>query len=256
MQGLTHAALAMLTLLALAGSGAAQTPSAEAVAAAVERLEQAFGKGDSAARIEAVRAAQSVPDARVVKWVAKGLNDRDVEVQKATLEGLRFLKHPDALGALHKCYRTDRKLVKDAERAQLLFRAIGQHGSKDSLELLSDDAFSTTENKILQARILAIANIRDRESVEVLMDLMNRAGRQRLQPHMDTFALALQRLTGADHGKSLEAWQKWWNEVKRELEVPAAPPKLSKLDQLRWDKFWGNEQTRERTKRRGSRGDG
>jgi len=251
-----QAVLTLVALAALAAPSVQETgPAKEEVQAAVERLKEAFSKGEPADRIEALRLAADVPDERVVEAVAKGLRDRDAEVRKAAIESLRFLEHPAALQALHACYRRDRKLSKDPALGPLLFRAIGQHASPGSIDVLADDAFSTTESAILQARILALANIRTPESVETLIDLMNRAGLSRLHDNMETFRLALVRLTGTDQGTSLGGWQRWWNEVKRDLEVDPEPGKLTRADQLKWDQFWGVEPTRERSGRRGRRGD-
>ena len=232
-----------------------EVPGEELVERTLERLEAAFSKdGEEADRVAALRAAAEVPDARVVKVVAKALGEREVAVQKAALECLRFLDHEAALDALHAVARRDRKLLKDPERAPLLLRAIGEHGSPRSIEVLAGDVYGVPEERIVRARILAIANIRSRESVETLVDLMNRAGRQQLQPHLATFRLALVRLTGVDRGRTLDGWQRWWNDAKRDLEVAAEPPRMSRADLLDWERFWGREQTRQRADRRRKRG--
>lgn len=231
-------------------------PSEELVERTLEALERAFGReGELADRVEALRAAAGVGDARVVKAVARGLVSSEPEVQKAALESLRFQRHPDALEALHACYRRDRKLVKDPERAPLLFRAIGEHAAEESIEVLADDLYSIPDEAIATARILALANIRTAESAEELMDLMNRAGRQRLQALMPSFRLALVRLTGADGGTTLEGWQRWWNEVDGEPVVAPEPPRMRPEDLVRWDRFWGRETPERRATRRGRRGE-
>lgn len=232
-------------------------PSEELVERTLEELERAFGsEGEVADRVEALRAAAEVGDARVVKAVAsRGLKSSEPEVQKAALESLRFQRHSEALDALHACYRRDRKLVKDPERAPLLFRAIGEHAAEESIEVLADDLYSIPDETIATARILALANIRTAESAEELMDLMNRAGRRRLQALMPSFRLALVRLTGADGGTTLEGWQRWWNEVDGEPVVAPEPPRMRPEDLVRWDRFWGRETPERRATRRGRRGE-
>lgn len=233
-----------------------EAPSEELVERTLEGLERAFGReGEVADRVEALRAAAQVADARVVKAVARGLKADEPEVQKAALESLRFQAHPDALEALHACYRRDRALVKDPERAPLLFRAIGEHGAEASIEVLADDLYSIPDETIAEARILALGNVRSARSAEELMDLMNRAGRRRLQALMPSFRLALNRLTGADGGTTLEGWQRWWNEVDGRPVVPAEPPRMRPDDLVRWDRFWGRETPERRATRRGRRGD-
>jgi len=246
----------LATLAALALLLPQDTPPSEAeVTAAVERLETAFEKGKSPERISAIRESASVLDPGVVDWIDRGLRDRDPEVQAAAIEALRFMDFPAALDALHACYKRDRKLVKHEELGGALLKAIGQHGSPSSIPILSDDPFSTQNHKAIQARILGLGNIRDEQSVEELMGLMKKVGRQKAQPYMGEFRLALMHLTGVDQGKSLDLWIKWWNGAKKDLELPAQPPLLPKQEQMRWDYYWGIERINERDERRRDRGD-
>jgi hypothetical protein len=230
-------------------------PSEAEVAEATERLELAFQKGGSPERIEAIGAASDVLHADVVEWIDKGLRDKDPEVQAAAIETLRFMDFPAALEALHACYKRDRKLMKHEELSGALLKAIGQHGSKSSIEILGDDAFGSRNHKAIQARILGLGNIRDPESVEELMGLMKKVGRHKAQPYMGEFRLSLMVLTGVDQGKSVDLWIKWWNDAKRDLVVSEKAPKLPQKDQTRWDSYWGNERQYERDQRRRKRGD-
>ena len=230
-------------------------PSAEQVTEAVDALEQAFKKGESPERIAAVEAGTGVLDAKVIDWIAKGLTDRDPEVQKAALESLRFMAHPAALDALHKSYKRNKKLLEHEELGAALLRAIGQHGSEKSIDVLSDSFFKPLNHKAIQARILGLGNIRANESVEELMAMMAKVGRHKARPYMGEFRLALLRLTGSDNGKSVDLWVSWWNKAKRELEVSPQAPLLPKADQKRWDSYWGNPKKYEREQRRGDRGE-
>jgi len=217
-----------------------KAPSAEQVTEAVDALEKAFKKGKSPERIAAVEAGSGVLDAEVIEWIAKGLTDRDPAVQKAALESLRFMAHPAALDALHKSYKRNKKLLEHEELGAALLRAIGQHGSEKSIDVLSDSFFKPLNHKAIQARILGLGNIRANESVEELMAMMAKVGRHKARPYMGEFRLSLMRLTGSDNGKSVDLWVSWWNKAKRKLEVSAEAPLLPKADQKRWDSYWGN----------------
>jgi hypothetical protein len=248
--------LSAVLCLAIPARAAQQPPpSPDEVKAAVAELTEAFTKGKSPERIEALTKGSRVVDARVIEWVAKGLDDKDLKVREAAVEALRFMPHPDSLAALHALARRDKKLEKEPELLAKLYKAIGQHGNADSIELLADNPFGALDHKVIEARVLGLGNIRDPRSVEQLIALMRVAGRHKLQPFMATFRLALMRLTGVDQGLSQDLWMGWWNEHKDKLEVAKVAPPMPKDLQLRWDYYWGNEVQRERGKKRGDRGD-
>ncbi len=246
--------LLLTTVLTVAPTGLLgqdQAPTEEQVAAAVATLEEAFKKGESDERIAALQAGAKVLDAEVIDWIGKGLRDRDTEVQKAAIESLRFMAHPEALAELHASYKRDKKLLKNDELSGALLKAIGQHGSETSIAVLSDSPFSIRTHAAIQARILGLGNIRTNESVEELMAMMAKVGRRKAQPYMDDFRLALVRLTGSDNGKSVELWFDWWNDTKKTLKVSKEPPSMRDLDQRRWDSYWGIQRKRKRDKQRG-----
>jgi hypothetical protein len=251
--------LALWLLLSPSPTSCAQEPAVRVpepaeVDAAVARLEQAFGKGDGPARIEAMEAAREVLDTRVIAWFDRGLKDTDADVARSAVLNLRYMPHPEALELLHKTYKRDKKLRKDPEGFALLLKAIGQHKSTESIAILTDDAFGATDARVVAARILGLGNIRDARSVEALFSLMRSAGRQRVQNHMPTFRLALMVLTGADEGENQDEWMRWWNDHKQTLVVTPEPPKLPQRMQRQWDYHWGNERQRAREKQRGERG--
>jgi HEAT repeat protein len=249
----------LLTLLfgaaLLQGPTPPAPPDPEKIKAAVARLEEAFTKGKSPERIQALEAAVPLLDAKVIEWVRKGLRDSDPAVVQRALESLRFMRHPDALEALHDYYRRERaKLRKDDELLGRVLKAVAQHQSAKSIDVLADDPWGNTSNAVIEARILGLGNIRAVESVEALLGLMRVAGPLKVQPHMNDFRLALVVLTGSDQGNSQDAWMKWWNDHKQGFQVAAKQAPMAKPMQLRWDYYWGNEMKRDRPPGRGDRG--
>jgi hypothetical protein len=107
---------------------------------------------------------------------------------------------------------------------------------------------------VVQARIWAIANIRHADSVAALVGMMRSGGRERVQEYMGDFRVGLMMLTGQDHGRSQDAWQAWWNENKKRVEVAPEAPRLPAVEQRAWEYFWGLPATYERGKKRGDRG--
>jgi hypothetical protein len=233
------------------GEGA---PDPKAIAAAaVAELDAAFLKGKTPERIGAIEKAARIADAGVVQRVAKGLDDADPKVQSAAIEALRVTDHADALAALHSTAKTNKKLRKDPELHAKLLKAIGQHGSVSSLPVLADGGLGG-ENAVVDARILGLANIRSKRSLEELVNLMRVADRGRVEQFMPCFRLALMRLTGADQGTSIDKWIAWWNENKKDFAVAEEPPLLPADLQRRWDSFWGNPLDYTRGAKRGDRG--
>ncbi len=248
--------LLLASPLALASQDVARdgaAPDPKAVAAAVARLDEAFEKGAAAERVQAIEKAARIASPKVVERVAKGLGDEDPAVKAAAIEALRFTAHADALAALHGSAKSDKKLRKDPELHAKLLKAIAQHASASSLPLLADGGL-LGEPPVVQARILGIANVRSTRAVEQLIGLMRVAERGRVDACMPHFRLALMRLTGADHGISVDKWIAWWNASKKDLEVAAEPPLLPADLQRAWDVFWGNPLVYDRGARRGERG--
>jgi methionine-rich copper-binding protein CopC len=225
----------------------------KAVEKAVAALEAAFKEGKSPDRIAAIEGAATLADPAVISRIARGLEDRDAAVQASAIEALRFLKHPDALAALHERLQRDKKLAKDPERHAKLLKAIGQHGSPSSIALLADGGV-VPDALVMRARVLALANVRTRAALEQVFALMRTGGREQIDLHMGAFRLALVRLTGTDLRDSQDDWNAWWNDHKKDFVVAEKPPLLPKEMQIRWDEFWGTYTDRGRGTERGERG--
>ncbi|MDP6987982.1 MAG: hypothetical protein QF903_00715 [Planctomycetota bacterium] len=236
--------IALLLACAPSLAPATQDPGPEAVdpkalAAAVAALAEAFVRGEPADRVAAIEEHGSVVDAKVIEWVARGLRDKAREVQAASIEALRFTEHPHALDALHKTYKSDKKIEKDAVLYAALIRAFAQHGDPESIKLLTSNPLNKGDRNVARARLFGLGRIRHRDAVEGVIGLMRKVGRHRAQRHMEDVRTALIVLTGADHGRSQDAWNDWWNENKRGLEIGPEPHALPKKTQRAWDRYWG-----------------
>jgi HEAT repeats len=249
--------LKLLAALLLSLPLAAQaTPVADParVKTAVTELEKAWKSTEAGERIRAIQAHATVADAEVVKWIAKGLKDKQVDVQKASIEALRWINHPDALTHLQTAAK-DNKFYKDQPMVYAaLLKAVGQYGNKTSVAILTDDVWSVQEQHVVQARILGLGRIRTHESVEALMDLMKVAGTRKIDNVMPDFRLALVALTGADQGLSQLSWQNWWNDNKNKFKVAPTMGELPKDLERKWKVYWGEMQDEERPKKRSDRG--
>lgn len=236
----------------------AQEPSVQPdpaqVEEAVDELKEVFKKGESEERIAAIQKYTELVAKEVVEGIAKGLKDKDPEVQAAAIEALRYMPHAASLKALHKTLEKDKKIKKDARLLEGLIIAIGQHGDPSSIDVLVDGALATTAKDLVIARIFSIAHIRDQKSLEALMDLIQRTSRggkkgRGKMPQEKHYVIALEVLTGEELGKDLEVWTKWWRKSKKTFKVSSEQPKLAPKTEQAWSNYWSKNRVRHNKKR-------
>lgn len=245
----------LLTLVLALQSGAPAKPAlpdAARVKATVTQLEKAFDGGQAKDICAALRAGASVPDAAVVECIARGLEDKQAPaVRRASIEALRQIAHPKALESLLESAKRDRRLRKDEELYPLVLRGIGQYADPGTIAFFAEGALGTQPMKIERARIFALGNIRERASVEALLDLMKQLGPHKIGPYLQELSLALAILTGSEEG-TLDGWQRWWNEHKKEFKVGPQLPQIAKFKLRLWREYWAAEdEPREKAKEGG-----
>ncbi len=244
----------MLVPARLAWAADAPQTDPQRIKLALVELEKAWKSDDASARIQAIHNNAQVADGEVIKLVARGLRDKETDVQRAAIDALRFVGHPDALKELQAVARDEKPFKKDPLLYASLLKGVGQYGNASSIAVLSDDVWSIQEEHVIQARILGLGRIRTRESVEKLVDLMKVAGPQRIQAVMPDFRLALVALTGTDQGNSQLGWQTWWNDNRSKLKVEARRPELPKELERKWKTYWGEMEGEDRPRKRNERG--
>lgn len=226
-------------------------PSPGVVKGAVEALETAFKGKDTAAQVSAIRSQGGVNANEVVHALAKGLRSKDDGVKIETIHALGWHPSKEALKQLHRVYRRERKQLADNEDVfAALFKAVGRHGDASSLTVLGDHPFTGLTPKVAEARILGIANIREKRSVEALMKGMRltteETGGRRARSvetrsrGMRFFRPALSVLTGEDMGEMDEDWQRWWRENKNKFRISETRPASVPADvRAYWEAYWG-----------------
>ena len=231
----------MLVSLSLLQDPKPATTGDAQVKTAVHTLKAAFAGHDAAARQRAIDAAATIADGEVVALIARGLADADVAVQHAAIEALRFQTHERALAALHT-RALAREAKDDLAVYAALLRAIGQHGSATSIDILTDNPWSTPDARVLQARILGLGRIHTPAAVKALVGVMEIAGSNRVEPFMGDVRLALWALTGSDQGESRDLWLHWYRQRKDTLRVRSAP--LAEPADLagRWTSYWSSRE--------------
>lgn len=217
--------------------GKSPAPEAERVKAALVELKGAFAKPDAGPRIRAIESAANLPDAEVVRCVARGLDDKDVAVQKAAIEALRFSTSAQAFEEL--LARAKVKAAKDdLPLYAALLRAIGQHGNARSIEVLADNPWSAQDAQVIQAKVLGLGRVRTKESLKALTDLMEGVGPVKIQPFMKDLRLALWSLSGVDQGESRDLWLGWYRDNKATVKIAPAPQAEPRELARRWEQYW------------------
>lgn len=276
------ARLAPLVLLAAPAAHAAPLPApATPLSPAAPALQKDGGKDDTAARAarearakEAVKAlteglrakdpserraaltdASEIVHPKVVKAMAKALEDRDADVATHAVVLFGTMDHPDALSALRKYARRAKKaLAKDPERHMVLLRSVGLHEEDDQVDWLLDGVFSEKERLVRRARIFSAARARSMTALEGIFDALGKQDLRRLTGTKEELRTALVYLTGTDQGESLQAWVRWWRENRKGFELPEKAPKLSGRMLEMWGGFWDEDRRTPRQRRRGDRG--
>jgi hypothetical protein len=250
----------MLPFLALVALCLPRTPEgpsqadAQRAKGAVAELEKAWKSEAAAERVRAIQANGDVADAEVVKLVARGLRDKEPEVQHAAIEALRRVGHPDALKELQALARDGQAFRKDPPSQAALLRAVGQYGSASSIKILGEELGPDQDARVLQARILGLGRTRTRESLERLFEGLRISGAQRSEAQLPDYRLALALLTGTDQGNSASDWQNWWNAHRAQFKVEAQAPALAPDLERKWKVYWGELEGETRSRKRSERG--
>ncbi len=235
-------ALFLLLPLALTSVSAEDPPKpavddAERAKAALVELRAAFAKSDAGPRLRAIEGAADIDDAEVVRYLGRGLEDKDVAVQGAAIEALRF--QPNAKAADELLARAKVKAAKeDATIYAALLRALGQHGDARAIDLFTENPWAAPDAQVIRAKLYGLGRVRTKESLKALTDLMELTGQAKIQPFMGEFRVALWSLTGIDQGQSRDLWLRWYRENKSSVKI--APEPLAEPRELakRWENYW------------------
>lgn len=236
-------------------------PAPELVEAAEEALEAAFDDGKAPERIAAIEEHGGVHAPEVLRWLEKGLKDKELTVKAAAVEALRWFPDEKALKALHRVALKDKALRDDGALFAATLKAIGQHGDPASIEVLLDGALASNPKEVGVARIYALGHIRDAASVEELFSLMQKTGRTRgpkgrggaVQPLMKEFAISLHVLTGEEFGESEKKWTAWWKEHGKRFEVSEEAVGLDPKVRRFWERYWANPKDKAEEEEEGGR---
>jgi len=221
--------------------GKKEPPTTAEIVAFARSLEKARRSGKKEERLELLRRALWMDDARVSEAVGPYLKSTDSEIRKAAIRALRYHETKTAFRLLIKA-AADKAVRKDAESMAELCLALGQCGEKAAIPVLTDDVWSNIKTKVFRARCMALAHIREKEAVDALVKLVRmgkkggrrRSGAGRMKPAYQALTL----LTGQRIQPQAHLWKKWWDQNRAAFEVPREPTGLRKKEARQWERLW------------------
>lgn len=226
-----------------------ENPTPDQVKVAVQRFQDAYKAKNVDLIAATIEQNGGVVSDKVVHELGRALRYKDRKVRMYSVIALGWSPDKHALRQLHRMYRREKKLGKTDEGlfAELL-KAIGRHGARDSIKVLSDKPFKYHSLESSRARIYGLGNIRHKDAVEALIKGMRLTGtkgpRSARGFYTDTprampeFNVALTVLTGVSLGPNQQAWNSWWNDNKRKLRVQPERPQVPQTVSRTWERYW------------------
>ncbi len=188
---------------------------------------------------------------KVAKALYPFLKDKDALTSRQALLDLRYMKNEVALDGLIR-YAKQSAVIADPKLYREVLLAVGQQGSKRALPILIDNVWHPKSAGLFGTRVLAIAHIREKESVDQLIEIMRKGksgGRKkgRMSPAQRTVAKGLFTLTGHKiEGGSASDWGKWWRANRSSFDIPKTPAKLSEKESKQWQRLWTSPESKKR----------
>ena len=222
-------------------------PSKEQVKEAASGIKEAFKTRDADVVTVALEQWGGVLDKQVVHEVAAGMRSRDRGIKMMAIEVLGWMKYGPALKQLHREFRRSKtKWTDDEDMFAELLQAIGRHGDASSVKVLADSPFKALTLATGRARILGLANIRDKSAVEALIKGTQLAGNNPPRSwrqmgdkrFLAEFELALTILTGEEYRRDLDAWRAWWQKNKKTWKMSPTRPEITEAMRKLWDEYW------------------
>lgn len=223
------------------------TPTPAQVEEAVTAIKAAFDAKDEEALAETLQRFGGVQSKAVVHEIARGLTSRTPRVRWVTIDVLGWSRYEPALKQLHRLLARERDLpLEDEALFAHLLKSIGRHSDKSSIEVLADHPLRGLTYASGRARILGLARIRSKDSVEELMKAMvlagdrprRRGGDSVVPRFLQDFRLALMILTGEDKGPSKQAWLDWWRDAKKTFKPSDSRPTIPAAARAIWEEYW------------------
>lgn len=201
-------------------------------AVAAMKIRAAIKEG-SAPALETIKRFGEIPGKEVTAALALALRNKDQVVQLAAVRALRYNKNQSAFAELYRV-RGKKAIMSEPELAAEYYLALGQHRDRKALPfLLKDLRARGRRDKVIGPRLLALGRIRERASIDGLIDFM-RANRGSSREAVTSLVV----LTGRNEGNKWVGWARWWKQNRARFKLPEDEPELGKRQARTWTKVW------------------
>jgi hypothetical protein len=252
----------ILALTLLAAPLLAQEDEAAARTAAAEISTRLASSSDDE-KLVALREAAQCQHSALIAPLVKLLKHRNPAVRTATIEalGLRSVSADKKRASRALAARIKPLESKAEDKKQELLavcQALHDLAQPNSLKPLLDKISIDADQDVARARLMAAANIPDKEVIERLITLAD-SGRRHAKWRQGICRQALTYATGQKIRGGVEQWRKWWRENKRDWDVVKAAEEREQQRTQRDEKERQREERRrkkEERRRKKDAGDG
>jgi HEAT repeat protein len=226
---------------------AAEPPSPAEVAAAAVRLREALESREEGEIVPAIEAAKGMQDPVLVTLLERALRSPRAAVRESAIQALGALSDRRSLEALHRFYYAEPKLGENEWLLATLLKEIGRRGDPGSISVLADAPMRYLTYSVGTARVMGLANIRDKRAVDALAHLARQAGGRGIrgldpqgsEPLRRQYRVAMAVLTGVDQGSIPNDWADWWQRSAEGFDLPKSRPPVPDDVAAAWESYWG-----------------
>jgi hypothetical protein len=186
--------------------------STDDVKAAVAAFKKNWRKWDELEKTAQMRKLAKFGHDLASSAIAKyGLRDRDPAVRREAAVNLGEMGRRNVTGDLIAVMKPNEKYI---ETYKAVIHALGRIGDPRAIGVLSKDWWNQGERgtayDAARAKIDALGLIRDKRSVDAIIDVFYIAPDHALGPVANNIVRSLSKLTGQNFGRNRRAWKDWW----------------------------------------------
>ncbi len=184
----------------------------EEIRKAVDEFRKGWPSWDDLEKISRMKTlAKTDHDLASAAIAALGLADREPIVRKQAAQSLGEMGRKNVVPQMIAAMDQNEGFI---ETYVVLIRALGMIGDPRAIPVLSKDWWNQKGSEsgyaAARAKIDALGDIRDKRSVDAIIDLFFIAPDEGLGPLADNIVNSLKKLTGQDFSRNRRAWKDWW----------------------------------------------
>lgn len=218
-------AVALVSLTAVPTVVAEEDPATDVQRLSAEQIVELLRSKEIARRVEGAEAAADSQEEAVEKALIDALSDDDARVRSAAIHSLGARAGAKSKRTAAKALvRRLSKLRKAGEVHEELdvIEALERLAQVESIDALLDDIDLETPSEVVEARMMAVANVPHRDAIDGLIEFLQKGRRRGRDGQPKHAAKALQAATGERFGSDPDRWREWWKGAKDSFDFVAA----------------------------------